>query len=449
MERRFRDWGYTGAFVTIAYYRYDTGCTASLGGDGSHTRHYATGHDATGGHTGQTDIRHLGYHLAWFIYDHYSKAGVAVDVVGHSMGPLLIQYALAQVARHHPDFPPRLLVEDVVSLAGPYTGARSIINTCPTRQCSQMRHGSTFLAWLRTYAANPQGEGGTDWTAISSVDDEYVSSGSGVAMGACHKLTYLTTSNVRHADLLHDASSSMTADVRRSDCPGRAGPSATGSGRSVRPTSPSSTRRTDQAAERSMTTPLPLDTRQARIARRLLETTGPASVDALATELKLTDRMVRYNLASVDTVFAEHGLRLARQSGIGIWVEGSPAARQGLLDALDRSTGPACSTRRIGAAASCSRCSPRRPNPFARRRSRSDWASRAPRSGATCAMPRTGWSNTGSISAGCPAGHRGGRQRDRHARRHARPPPGDRSGPGAAAPRGGRPPAADVAEPPR
>jgi mannitol operon transcriptional antiterminator len=90
-----------------------------------------------------------------------------------------------------------------------------------------------------------------------------------------------------------------------------------------------------------MTTPLPLDTRQARIARRLLETVGPASVDDLATELNLTDRMVRYNLASVDSVLAEHGLRLARQSGIGIWIEGSPAARQGLLAALDRSTGPA------------------------------------------------------------------------------------------------------------
>ena len=90
-----------------------------------------------------------------------------------------------------------------------------------------------------------------------------------------------------------------------------------------------------------MTPPLPLDSRQARITRRLLETVGPASVDALATELNLTDRMVRYNLASVDSVLAEHGLRLARQSGIGIWVEGSPTARAGLLAALDRSTGPA------------------------------------------------------------------------------------------------------------
>src|SRR5258708_20721225 len=75
-----------------------------------------------------------------------------------------------------------------------------------------------------------------------------------------------------------------------------------------------------------MSTPLPLDTRQARIARHLLETVGPASVDDLATELKLTDRMVRYNLASVESVLDGHGLRLARRRGVGIWVEGSPTA---------------------------------------------------------------------------------------------------------------------------
>src|SRR5258708_3129580 len=90
-----------------------------------------------------------------------------------------------------------------------------------------------------------------------------------------------------------------------------------------------------------MPTPLPLDTRQARIARRLLETDGPASVDDLATELKLTDRMVRYNLASVESVLTEHGLRLARRRGLGIWVEGSPVARGSLLAALDDAHGPA------------------------------------------------------------------------------------------------------------
>src|SRR6185369_12978646 len=90
-----------------------------------------------------------------------------------------------------------------------------------------------------------------------------------------------------------------------------------------------------------MSTPLLLDTRQARIARRLLETVGPASVDDLATELKLTDRMVRYNLASVESVLEGHGLRLARRRGVGIWVEGTPTARRELLAVLDGSTGPA------------------------------------------------------------------------------------------------------------
>jgi transcriptional antiterminator len=86
---------------------------------------------------------------------------------------------------------------------------------------------------------------------------------------------------------------------------------------------------------------LPLDTRQLAIARRLLETDGPASVDDLASELKLTDRMVRYNLASVESALSDHGLKLTRRRGVGIWVDGSHAARENLLAELDRSTGPA------------------------------------------------------------------------------------------------------------
>jgi putative serine esterase DUF676 len=220
MKRRFRDFGHTGSLITLAYYRYDTSCDASIGRDGSHRVHYASGHDATGGHSGNTDIRHLAYHLAWYIYDHFSRNGVAVDVVGHSMGPLMIQYALAQTERGHPSFPPRLLVEDVVSLAGPFAGAKPIINTCHTRQCGQMRAGSATLDWLRRNAWEPDGQGGTDWTAVSAVDDNYVSAASGVAMGACHRVVYLDSSNVEHGDLLRDTSAAITADVRRADCPG-------------------------------------------------------------------------------------------------------------------------------------------------------------------------------------------------------------------------------------
>jgi transcriptional antiterminator len=89
-----------------------------------------------------------------------------------------------------------------------------------------------------------------------------------------------------------------------------------------------------------MASSLPLDTRQARITRRLLDQAGPASVDDLATALKLTDRMVRYNLASVEGVLEEHGLSLARRPGVGIWVEGSASRREELRAALDHWTGP-------------------------------------------------------------------------------------------------------------
>ena len=60
--------------------------------------------------------------------------------------------------------------------------------------------------------------------------------------------------------------------------------------------------------------------------------------DDLAVDLKLTDRMVRYNLPSVESVLDGHGLRLARRRGVGIWVEGSPTARRELLTALDAVT---------------------------------------------------------------------------------------------------------------
>jgi hypothetical protein len=220
MRDRFRDWGHTGPIVKLAYYRYDRGCDHDFGHHRGHAQHHASGHDSTGGHTGGTSIRHLGYHLAWYIYDHYTRIGQPVDVVGHSMAGVVIRYALAQVERGHASFPPRLLVEDVVTLGAPHDGVKPIIETCPTRQCRQMEPNSAFLTWLRFNAWEPDGLGGTDWTVIGAVDDNYVTAASGVAMGACHKVKYLGSSNVEHSDLLHDASDAQTADVERQDCPG-------------------------------------------------------------------------------------------------------------------------------------------------------------------------------------------------------------------------------------
>jgi activator of the mannose operon (transcriptional antiterminator) len=88
-------------------------------------------------------------------------------------------------------------------------------------------------------------------------------------------------------------------------------------------------------------TALPLDSRQASIARVLLDGQGVVSVDELASELQLTDRMVRYSLPSIEAYLAEHGLRIVKRRGVGVWIEGDRAARGSVRAQLDASPGPA------------------------------------------------------------------------------------------------------------
>src|SRR6266550_3046577 len=67
---------------------------------------------------------------------------------------------------------------------------------------------------------------------------------------------------------------------------------------------------------------VPLDSRQASITRLLLTETGPATVEAIASELKLTSRVVRYNLPSIETFLRPEGLHVMRRRGVGVWVSG-------------------------------------------------------------------------------------------------------------------------------
>ena len=87
-------------------------------------------------------------------------------------------------------------------------------------------------------------------------------------------------------------------------------------------------------------TVLPLDTRQARIARRLLDGTAPTSADTLASDLDLSPRVVRYNLPSVEAFLRTGGVRLVRRRGVGVWLDGESGSRQALLAQLDLSIGP-------------------------------------------------------------------------------------------------------------
>jgi len=85
---------------------------------------------------------------------------------------------------------------------------------------------------------------------------------------------------------------------------------------------------------------LPLDSRQARITRLLLADTKPATLDAIATQLKLTTRIVRYNLPPVESYLRSAGLEVVRRRGVGIWVSGDDAQRRQTLTGLDPATAP-------------------------------------------------------------------------------------------------------------
>ena len=64
-------------------------------------------------------------------------------------------------------------------------------------------------------------------------------------------------------------------------------------------------------------------------------------MESLAAELRLTDRVIRYNLPSIGAFMASNGLRLVRRPGVGVWAEGSIEARERIGETLDASLGPA------------------------------------------------------------------------------------------------------------
>src|SRR5207245_3006566 len=85
---------------------------------------------------------------------------------------------------------------------------------------------------------------------------------------------------------------------------------------------------------------VPLDSRQASITRLLLTEERPSTVEAIASELNLTGRIVRYNLPSIDTFLRPEGLRVMRRRGVGVWVSGNDDRRHAILTSLGAVAGP-------------------------------------------------------------------------------------------------------------
>jgi len=192
--RAMRRRGWEGRFVRVGFYKQDTpatGCDVNVGIPGS-------GEQAG---TQEGPLRELGRRLAWNIYNEHSHKGESVDIVGHSMGGLVARAAIAGYARREKGWPPKLLVEDAVTLGAPHGGS-TLARLCFTRQCKDMRAGSDFLRWL-SRTPNPQADGGTDWTLIAAEDDGVAGPGSAAPAGmrARHRVIYAEDQDLGHSEL--------------------------------------------------------------------------------------------------------------------------------------------------------------------------------------------------------------------------------------------------------
>lgn len=147
--------------LTMALYRNSAGCGATLVGM-SNAQFGSAGRYAYAGNTldgSPTDARewmdtnipiwHLGYRLAWYIYSNYTVRGESVNLIGHSMGGLVIRAAVGGTHSRLDGFPPRLLVNTLVTVASPNGGVWPAAicgsNTVRIDQCDDMAPGSEFI----------------------------------------------------------------------------------------------------------------------------------------------------------------------------------------------------------------------------------------------------------------------------------------------------------------
>jgi len=188
---------------SVGYYSNDTNCELYTGIRGNQ----------------DTPIENVGNDLAWLIWNQYSRFGVTIDIIAHSMGGLVTRVALTgtQYPNSAPSntkaWPPYLLVEDVSTLSTPHNGIIGFIGPCigPLHnwQCRQMAKEGSFLNDWITNRANPQawyvnGRGGTDWTVIGSRGDLVVNYGSALDFGGLAKLGHkvlFTTLAINHGNI--------------------------------------------------------------------------------------------------------------------------------------------------------------------------------------------------------------------------------------------------------
>lgn len=160
--------------------------------------------------TADTSITDLANLLAWYVYRTYSSRGIAVDLVGHSMGGLIMRDALNRVGQR--GFPPYLLVRDAVTISAPFGGIPSRAE-CPL-QCRQMLFGSAYLAGLNATPTAPSGQGGTGWTVLGGSPCDYIPAESTLTLRGAMAVDFATNAPQCYTHVTYLSDTSARQDLR-------------------------------------------------------------------------------------------------------------------------------------------------------------------------------------------------------------------------------------------
>ena len=186
LEANLKAQGFTGKMITVGYYDSDTNCDVNLRNWGSIDN--------------STSWKDLGKAFSKYVHDTFSAKNQPVDVVSHSMGGLIVRGAVQGAQAKDSGFSQPLMVEDVATLAAPFAGAAWYSNLCLWGQCAGLKPGASDIKWLATNP-NPQGSGGTEWTAFGSTNDDVVPWDSALSIGVpdAQKVKY---SSLEHSDYM-------------------------------------------------------------------------------------------------------------------------------------------------------------------------------------------------------------------------------------------------------
>lgn len=166
---------FTGRTVkTIGYYKGDSGCDENVTGAGNNDTN--------------TEIQQIAKEFANHIHSQYTSKGQSVDIVAHSMGGLVTRVAVLGTREGWNGFPPKVEVDDVVTLGTPHGGITKDPCSDPAKcqdQWWQMTReedgGSGFISKLHESKEGAHDRGfddpwaeGIDWSLVGSEEDTTV-----------------------------------------------------------------------------------------------------------------------------------------------------------------------------------------------------------------------------------------------------------------------------------